>query len=216
MSHRSRGQHSVRRHPGPVRPSAHLPRPDRLTRPVEAPGRPGRLRRPPGQALLDRAVAGLVAGRLSGADAAKPKPFRTDTRAIGVDRCLQLFGGQGYMLEYPIARLYADETQHPHPGRDGRGHEGGHRQAPGAASRGTRRRGTETGHADREDGEAWRTSPAGRGWRSSRVARAASVRRSYGHWRHAAARWCSPTGPGGRRPRPSPTRRRGSRRSPWT
>ena len=25
-----------------------------------------------------------------------------------VDRCLQLFGGYGYMLEYPIARLYAD------------------------------------------------------------------------------------------------------------
>ena len=25
-----------------------------------------------------------------------------------VDRCLQLFGGYGYMLEYPIARAYAD------------------------------------------------------------------------------------------------------------
>ena len=24
-----------------------------------------------------------------------------------IDRCLQLFGGYGYMLEYPIARLYA-------------------------------------------------------------------------------------------------------------
>lgn len=38
----------------------------------------------------------------------KVKPFRTEMRAIGVDRCLQLFGGQGYMLEQPIARLYAD------------------------------------------------------------------------------------------------------------
>ena len=25
-----------------------------------------------------------------------------------VDRCLQLFGGYGYMTEYPIARAYAD------------------------------------------------------------------------------------------------------------
>ena len=25
-----------------------------------------------------------------------------------VDRCLQLFGGYGYMAEYPIARLYTD------------------------------------------------------------------------------------------------------------
>ena len=25
-----------------------------------------------------------------------------------MDRCLQLFGGYGYMNEYPIARLYAD------------------------------------------------------------------------------------------------------------
>ena len=25
-----------------------------------------------------------------------------------VDRCLQLFGGYGYMIEYPIARAYAD------------------------------------------------------------------------------------------------------------
>ena len=25
-----------------------------------------------------------------------------------VDRCLQLFGGYGYMMEFPIARLYAD------------------------------------------------------------------------------------------------------------
>ncbi len=27
---------------------------------------------------------------------------------LGVDKCLQLHGGYGYMTEYPIARLYAD------------------------------------------------------------------------------------------------------------
>ncbi|WP_309058835.1 acyl-CoA dehydrogenase family protein [Streptomyces sp.] len=60
------------------------------------------------QAVLDRAVLELVDGRLSGADAAKVKLFCTEVQARAVDRCLQLFGGYGYMLEYPIARLYAD------------------------------------------------------------------------------------------------------------
>ncbi|MFJ8105706.1 acyl-CoA dehydrogenase family protein [Streptomyces sp. NPDC096132] len=60
------------------------------------------------QTLLDRAVLELVEGRLSGADAAKVKLFCTETQGHAVDRCLQLFGGYGYMLEYPIARLYAD------------------------------------------------------------------------------------------------------------
>ncbi|GGQ33290.1 acyl-CoA dehydrogenase family protein [Streptomyces mutabilis] len=60
------------------------------------------------QAVVDRAVLELVDGRLSGADAAKVKLFCTEVQARAVDRCLQLFGGYGYMLEYPIARLYAD------------------------------------------------------------------------------------------------------------
>ena len=34
--------------------------------------------------------------------------FCAETQARAVDRCLQLFGGYGCMLEYPIARLYAD------------------------------------------------------------------------------------------------------------
>jgi acyl-CoA dehydrogenase len=60
------------------------------------------------QMMLDHAVLELVDGRLSGADAAKVKLFCTEMQARAVDRCLQLFGGYGYMLEYPIARLYAD------------------------------------------------------------------------------------------------------------
>ncbi|WP_406449685.1 acyl-CoA dehydrogenase family protein [Streptomyces sp. NBC_01622] len=60
------------------------------------------------QAMLDRAVLELVDGELSGPDAAKVKLFCTEMQARAVDRCLQLFGGYGYMLEYPIARLYAD------------------------------------------------------------------------------------------------------------
>jgi acyl-CoA dehydrogenase len=60
------------------------------------------------QAMLDRAVAELVEGNLSGSDAAAVKLFCTETQGRVVDRCLQLFGGYGYIMEYPIARLYAD------------------------------------------------------------------------------------------------------------
>ncbi|MFF2846273.1 acyl-CoA dehydrogenase family protein [Streptomyces sp. NPDC058001] len=60
------------------------------------------------QAMLDRAVLALIDGELSGADAAKTKLFCTEVQARAVDRCLQLFGGYGYMQEYAIARLYTD------------------------------------------------------------------------------------------------------------
>ncbi|WP_028925214.1 acyl-CoA dehydrogenase family protein [Pseudonocardia acaciae] len=61
-----------------------------------------------GQAMADRALAEHVAGELSAVDAAKVKLFLTELQGRVVDRCLQLFGGYGYILEYPIARLYAD------------------------------------------------------------------------------------------------------------
>jgi alkylation response protein AidB-like acyl-CoA dehydrogenase len=57
---------------------------------------------------VDRALAAHEAGELSVADAAKVKVFCTELQARVVDRCLQLYGGYGYMWEYPIARLYAD------------------------------------------------------------------------------------------------------------
>ncbi|HEY6789243.1 MAG TPA: acyl-CoA dehydrogenase family protein [Trebonia sp.] len=60
------------------------------------------------QALLDRALAELVAGQLLAADAAMVKLFTSEMQARVVDRALQIFGGYGYMLEYPIARLYTD------------------------------------------------------------------------------------------------------------
>ena len=60
------------------------------------------------QMMLDHAVLELVDGVLTGADAAKVKLFCTEVQGRVVDRCLQLFGGYGYMVEYPIARLYAD------------------------------------------------------------------------------------------------------------
>jgi acyl-CoA dehydrogenase len=60
------------------------------------------------QAFVDEATMQLVEGTLSVERAAEVKLFCTEVQGRVIDRCLQLFGGYGYMLEYPIARLYAD------------------------------------------------------------------------------------------------------------
>lgn len=60
------------------------------------------------QCMVDRALELHETGDLGVADAAKAKLFCTETAAEVIDKCLQLHGGYGYMLEYPIARLYAD------------------------------------------------------------------------------------------------------------
>jgi alkylation response protein AidB-like acyl-CoA dehydrogenase len=57
---------------------------------------------------LDRCVLAHNAGELTAVDAAKAKWWATELQKRVIDRCLQLFGGYGYMTEYPIARLYAD------------------------------------------------------------------------------------------------------------
>ncbi|MBO0843052.1 MAG: acyl-CoA dehydrogenase family protein, partial [Nocardioides sp.] len=60
------------------------------------------------QAVVDRALEALDAGELTAPEAASAKLFCTEGSAEVIDRCLQLHGGYGYMNEYPIARLYAD------------------------------------------------------------------------------------------------------------
>jgi alkylation response protein AidB-like acyl-CoA dehydrogenase len=57
---------------------------------------------------VDRCAQALNAGELSAEDAAMAKWWCTELQGRVVDRCLQLHGGYGYMLEYPIARAYAD------------------------------------------------------------------------------------------------------------
>jgi len=47
-------------------------------------------------------------GKLDATMASMAKMWVTDTQCKIVDECLQLFGGYGYMNEYPIARMYAD------------------------------------------------------------------------------------------------------------
>ncbi|MFI7361428.1 acyl-CoA dehydrogenase family protein [Streptomyces sp. NPDC050149] len=60
------------------------------------------------QALVDKGIELDDSGELTGADAAKIKLFGTEVAGRIIDKCLQLHGGYGYMLEYPIARLHAD------------------------------------------------------------------------------------------------------------
>jgi long-chain-acyl-CoA dehydrogenase len=60
------------------------------------------------QAFVDRCIVEHVAGRLSATDAAKAKWWASDVLKRVVDRCVQLHGGYGYMLEYPIAKAFLD------------------------------------------------------------------------------------------------------------
>ena len=60
------------------------------------------------QVYLDRCIADLTAGTLSAEGAAMCKWWTTELQKKIVDQCLQLFGGYGYMMEYPIAKFYLD------------------------------------------------------------------------------------------------------------
>ncbi len=61
-----------------------------------------------GQHYVDQSVIALNAGKLSAVDAAMAKWWCTELQKRVVDTCLQLHGGYGYMMEYPIARAYVD------------------------------------------------------------------------------------------------------------
>jgi acyl-CoA dehydrogenase len=65
-----------------------------------------------GQAFVDRAVIEHNAGELTAEDAAGVKLWTAELAGRATDACLQLFGGYGYMWEYPIARLYAAARVH--------------------------------------------------------------------------------------------------------
>jgi acyl-CoA dehydrogenase len=58
--------------------------------------------------FVDQCVGRLIEGTLDTVTASMAKYWVTDTEGKIVDRCLQLFGGYGYMDEYPISRIYRD------------------------------------------------------------------------------------------------------------
>ena len=60
------------------------------------------------QVYVDRCVELHCEGNLSAEQAAAAKFWTTELQNKVVDRCLQLHGGYGYMMEYPIARAWAD------------------------------------------------------------------------------------------------------------
>lgn len=58
--------------------------------------------------FTDKCIELFMRGELDPVDAAMAKMFTANLHCQTVDECLQLFGGWGYMWEYPIARAYAD------------------------------------------------------------------------------------------------------------
>jgi len=61
-----------------------------------------------GRTFVDRLIAEHVAGKHLVKECSMAKLWQTEMLGQVVDECLQLFGGYGYMLEYPITRAYMD------------------------------------------------------------------------------------------------------------
>src|SRR6266852_3044086 len=61
-----------------------------------------------GRQMTDKCIEVFMKGELDAVDAAMAKMWLSNMHCKVVDECLQLFGGWGYMWEYPIARAYAD------------------------------------------------------------------------------------------------------------
>lgn len=58
--------------------------------------------------FIDRCIVDMIEGRMDAELASMAKYWISDLQCKVVDQCLQLFGGYGYMLEYPIAQMYVD------------------------------------------------------------------------------------------------------------
>ena len=61
-----------------------------------------------GRVFVDRLLEEHIAGRLTVEQAAEAKWWTTEMLRRVVDHGLQLHGGYGYMLEYPISRAFVD------------------------------------------------------------------------------------------------------------
>ncbi|MFZ6678503.1 acyl-CoA dehydrogenase family protein [Undibacterium sp. Tian12W] len=58
--------------------------------------------------FIDRCIVDTMEGRMDTELASMAKYWISDLQCKVIDQCLQLFGGYGYMLEYPIAQMYVD------------------------------------------------------------------------------------------------------------
>jgi alkylation response protein AidB-like acyl-CoA dehydrogenase len=61
-----------------------------------------------GRAYFEKCLQRYARGEMSSTDAAALKLMLSEMQCRCIDRCLQLFGGYGYTLEYPISRFYVD------------------------------------------------------------------------------------------------------------
>ena len=61
-----------------------------------------------GRVFVNHCIGLHLAGKLDASTASMAKYWLTDLENKIVDRCLQFFGGYGYMEEYPISRMYRD------------------------------------------------------------------------------------------------------------
>ncbi len=61
-----------------------------------------------GQVFVDRCIELQLKNKLAPDAAAAAKYWTSDLLCKVVDECVQLHGGYGYMMEYPIARAYID------------------------------------------------------------------------------------------------------------
>jgi acyl-CoA dehydrogenase len=60
------------------------------------------------RAMVDQLTLQLLDGKLDANSAAAAKFWVSERQCEVIDTCLQLFGGYGYMDEYPISRMYTD------------------------------------------------------------------------------------------------------------
>ena len=58
--------------------------------------------------FIDKCIEEHIKNNFSAEDGAIAKLWRTDLQFKVMDECLQLFGGYGYMQEYPIAKAFMD------------------------------------------------------------------------------------------------------------
>ncbi|MEZ5584991.1 MAG: acyl-CoA dehydrogenase family protein, partial [Candidatus Competibacteraceae bacterium] len=66
-----------------------------------------------GRVFMDHCIQRLVEGTLDTITASMAKWWLTEQQCQVIDECLQLFGGYGYMLDYPIAQMYVDARVQP-------------------------------------------------------------------------------------------------------
>jgi len=60
------------------------------------------------RSLVNECITKVIKGNLGSLDRAMAKCWGSQMQCEVADECLQLFGGYGYMMEYPIAKAYAD------------------------------------------------------------------------------------------------------------